>query len=222
MDVSRQSELSYYMFYSQRPTEPDKELVADSGPMIYIVSAVTPFSPKDATAYSGCDEARLTYCKEGKQYTYHKPANETGVPSLVIMFGDAFDVIRNKKLARQNKQADSYLLVEGIMDGKMVMIHKVMPARYPVKLLPWVDDEKVRMKADGSDIATIIAATVDENGNIKRLNNRKIKLEAEGQGQLVTGEATFTNSRPVLWEIVPVLARSTTTLGEIKIRASVV
>ncbi|KAB4399257.1 glycoside hydrolase family 2 protein, partial [Bacteroides thetaiotaomicron] len=42
------------------------------------------------------------------------------------------------------------------------------------------------------------------------------------QGQLVANEETFTNPRPVLWGTAPVLVRSTTTPGEIKIRASVV
>lgn len=144
------------------------------------------------------------------------------MPSPVIMFKDVFDVMHDKKLARQNKQADSYLLAEGIMNGKVVVTHKVTPARRPVKLLLWADDEKVQMKADGSDMVTVIAANADENGNIKRLNNYEVKFEIEGQGQLVADEATFTNPRPVLWGTAPVLVRSTTTPGEIKIRASVV
>ena len=64
------------------------------------------------------------------------------------------------------------------------------------------------MKADGSDIVTVIAAIADENGNIKRLNNYEVKFEIEGQGQLVADEETFTNPRPVLWGTAPVLVRS--------------
>ena len=71
------------------------------------------------------------------------------------------------------------------------------------------------MKADGSDIVTVIAAIADENGNIKRLNNYEVKFEIEGQGQLVADEATFTTHRPVLWGTATVLVRSTTTPGEI-------
>lgn len=108
----------------------------------------------------------------------------------------------DKKLSRQKKQADSYLLAEGLMDRKVVATHKVTPTRRPSKLLLWADDEKVQMKADGSDIVTVIAAIADENGNIKRLNNYEIKFEIEGQGQLVADEETFTNPRPVLWELL--------------------
>lgn len=169
------------MFCSQRPAEPNKELIADNGPMIYIANAMTPFSPKDVTIYSNCDEVRLTYCKGGKEYTYHKPANESGMPSPVITFKDVFDVMYDKKLSRQKKQADSYLLAEGLMDGKVVATHKVTPTRRPSKLLLWADDEKVQMKADGSDIVTVIAAIADENGNIKRLNNYEVKFESKGR-----------------------------------------
>lgn len=116
------------------------------------------------------------------------------MPSPIITFKDVFDVMYDKKLARKGKQADSYLLAEGIMDGKVVATHKVTPARRPAKLLLWADDEKVQMKADGSDIVTVIAAIADENGNIKRLNNYEVKFEIEGQGQLVARRSNLYQS----------------------------
>ena len=48
-------------------------------------------------------------------------------------FKDVFDVMYDKKLSRQKKQADSYLLAEGLMDGKVVATHKVTPTRRPSK-----------------------------------------------------------------------------------------
>lgn len=222
MDAFRQPKLSYYMFCSQRPVETNEELIADSGPMVYIANAMTPFSPKDVTVYSNCEEVRLTYCKDGKQYSYRKPTVESGMPSPVITFKNVFDFMHDKKLARGKKQADSYLLAEGLTGGKVVATHKVTPARRPSKLLLWADDEKVSLKADGSDIMTVIAAIADENGNIKRLNNYEVKFEIEGPGQLVANSETFTNPAPVRWGTAPVLIRASTVPGEIKVRASVV
>ena len=43
---------------------------AGSGPMVYIAHEMTPFSGKDVTVYSNCDEVRLTFNKGGKTYTY--------------------------------------------------------------------------------------------------------------------------------------------------------
>lgn len=67
MDAFRQPKYSYYMFQAQRSPQ-KSDLIAETGPMVYIAHAMTPFSPKDVTVYSNCDEVRLTVFKEGKQY----------------------------------------------------------------------------------------------------------------------------------------------------------
>ena len=183
MDAFRQPKYSYYMFCSQRPVQENPALIAENGPMVYIAHAMTPFSPKDITVYSNCEEVRLTYCKEGKTFTYRKPADEQGMPSPIITFPGVFDVMDDKALSREAKQADSYLLAEGLVGGKVVATHKVEPARRPSKLVLWVDNEGVDMVVDGSDIVTVVAAITDEKGNIKRLNNGMIKFEIEGEGR---------------------------------------
>ena len=103
MDAFRQPKLSYYMFCAQRPTEVNGDLIADSGPMVYIANYMTPFSPKDVTVYSNCDEVRLTCCKGGKPYVYRKSEGAAGMPSPVITFENVFDVMHDKKLSRQGK-----------------------------------------------------------------------------------------------------------------------
>lgn len=221
MDAFRQPKLSYYMFKSQRPAEVNPELIAETGPMVYIANAMTPFSPKDVTVYSNCDEVRLTYCKDGKQFTYKKDQSKEGMLSPIITFENVWDVMYDKELARSNKHDMSYLFAEGYIDGKLVATHKVMPSRRPARLLLWADDEKVEMTADGSDIVTVVAAVADEKGNIKRLNNYAVKFEVEGSGQLVADGKSFTNPRQIQWGTAPALIRATTKTGEIKVRASV-
>ena len=76
-------------------------------------------------------------------------------------------------------------------------------------------------KADGSDVRTVIAAVADHKGVIKRLNNYKIVFEIEGEGTLVGNAESFTNPCPVSWGTAPILVRSTTRPGEIRIKASV-
>lgn len=222
MDAFRQPKLSYYMFCSQRPAETNNNLISETGPMVYIANSMTPFSPKDITVYSNCDEVRLTYCKDGKQYSYVKEKSSEGMPSPIITFRNVWDVMHDRELARAEKQLDSYLLAEGFIDGKLVATHKVTPARRPSKLVLWIDNEDMDLKADGSDLVTVVAAVADGNGNIKRLNNYYIKFEIEGEGELVSNEETYTNPRPVQWGTAPILVRSTTKAGKIKIRASVV
>lgn len=222
MDAFRQPKLSYYMFCSQRPAETNDKLIAENGPMVFIANAMTPFSPKDVTVYSNCDEVRLTYCKDGKQLVYKKEKTNEGMPSPVITFKDVWDVMYDKQLARARKHADSYLLAEGLVDGKVVATHKVMPARRPSQIKLWADNEGMQTTADGSDLITVVAAITDDNGNIKRLNNCHIKFEIEGPGKLVASEETFTNPRAVQWGTAPILVRAKAQEGSIKIKASVV
>lgn len=222
MDAFRQPKLSYYMFCAQRPVEKNNRLIAENGPMVFIANAMTPFSPKDVTVYSNCDEVRLTYCKNGKQFIYKKEKTDEGMPSPIITFKDVWDVMYDKQLARKNKHEESYLLAEGIVDGEVVATHKVMPARRPSKIILWADNEGTETIADGSDLITVIAVIADENGNIKRLNNYHIKFEIEGPGELVASKETFTNPREVQWGTAPILVRAKAQTGNIKIKASVV
>lgn len=221
MDAFRQPKYSYYMFCAQRPVEKNYQLIAETGPMVYIANAMTPFSPKDITVYSNCEEVRLTYCMGGKTFTYLKSVEQKGMPSPPITFKNVWDVMKDKELSRLKKQQDSYLLAEGIQGGKVVAKHKVMPARRPSKLRLWKDDEGVSLRANGSDIMTVVAAIADDRGTIKRLNNYEIKFSIEGPGKIIGDTQTFTNPRPIQWGTAPILVQSTTKPGVIKVHASV-
>lgn len=220
MDVFRQPKYSYYMFMAQRPAVKN-DRNAGSGPMVYIAHEMTPFSGKDVTVYSNCDEVRLTFNKGGKTYTYKKDKNRPGMPSPVITFPDVYDFMVDKAFSRTQKQDDVYLLAEGLIDGKVVATHKVVPARRPEKILLWMDNEGTDLKADGSDFVTVVAAVADKNGNIKRLNNYNIRFSIEGEGRLLGGPEVLANPVPVKWGTAPVLVQSTLKPGKIRITASV-
>jgi len=220
MDVFRQPKYSYYMFKAQRPPV-RQDRIFETGPMVYIAHEMTPFSGKDVTVYSNCDEVRLTFLKDGKTVTYTKPAAEDGMPSPVITFPDVYDFMVDKAMSRKKKQDEVLLLAEGLMDGKVVATHEVHPARRPEKLLLWVDDENVDLRADGSDFVTVVAAVADKNGNIKRLNNYYVKFHVEGEGRILGDAGVLANPAPVKWGTAPVLIQSTLKPGKIKVTASV-
>ena len=215
-----QPKYSYYMFMAQRPAVKN-DRNAGSGPMVYIAHEMTPFSGKDVTVYSNCDEVRLTFNKGGKTYTSKKDKNRPGMPSPVITFPDVYDFMMDKAFSRTQKQDDVYLLAEGLIDGKVVATHKVVPARRPEKILLWMDNEGTDLKADGSDFVTVVAAVADKNGNIKRLNNYNIRFSIEGEGRLLGGPGVLANPVPVKWGTAPVLVQSTLKPGKIRITASV-
>lgn len=144
------------------------------------------------------------------------------MPSPIITFKNVFDVMKDKELSRDNKHADSYLLAQGYVDGKLVATHQVKPTRRPSKIKLWVDNEGTALHADGSDMVTVVAAIADDQGNIKRLNNEHIMFTIEGEGRIVGDKESFSNPVEVKWGTAPVLIQSTTKAGKIKVRASVV
>lgn len=220
MDVFRQPKYSYYMFKAQRSPRKEERLF-ETGPMVYIAHEMTPFSSKDVTVYSNCDEVRLTFLKDGKTYTYNKPVTKEGIPSPVITFPDVYDFMVDKALSRKKKQDEVLLRAEGLIAGKVVATHEVHPARRPEKVLLWVDNENVNLKADGSDFVTVVAAIADKNGNIKRLNNYYVKFHVEGEGRILGDAGILANPAPVKWGTAPVLIQSTLKPGKIKVTASV-
>lgn len=220
MDAFRQPKYSYYMFMAQRdPSRSD--LIAETGPMVYIAHEMTPFSPRDVTVYSNCDEVRLTVFQDGKQYTYKKEKREHGMPSPVIVFEHVYDFMQDKAMSRSRKQDQVYMLAEGLMNGEVVATCKRAPARRPSKIVLWLDHNDVELVADGSDFVTVVAGIADANGNIKRLNNDQIRFTVEGEGEMVGEYSGFVNPRRVEWGTAPVLVRSSLKPGKITVRAEV-
>ena len=219
MDAFRQPKTSYYMFMAQRSPE-KSDLIADNGPMIYIAHEITPFSPTDVTVYSNCEEIRLTVFKGGKEYVYKKDPNHKGMPSPIITFKDVYHFMEWKAMARAGKQDDAYLLAEGLSGGEVVVSHKRYPSGQADHLVVRLDNENVSLKADGSDIVTVIAEVVDKRGTVKRLNNSHVRFDIQGEGRLLGDASVGTNPAPVIWGSAPVLVQSTTKPGKVRIIAS--
>lgn len=219
MDAFRQPKTSYYMFMSQRSPQNSK-LIADNGPMIYIAHELTPFSPNDVTVYSNCDEVRLTLFKDGKVFTHKKDKKAKGMPSPIIKFNDVFHFMEWKAMARKGKQQEAYLLAEGIIDGEVVATHKRYPSGQAHHIQLRLDNEQTPLKADGADIVTVIAEVVDKRGTVKRLNNAVIHFHVEGEGELIGNSETGTNPTQVTWGSAPILIKSSTNAGKIKVTAT--
>ena len=66
MDAYRQPKFSYFMMKSLLPTNGLETVQnVDAEPFVYIAHLLSPFSPKDITVFTNCDEVRLTmYGKE--------------------------------------------------------------------------------------------------------------------------------------------------------------
>lgn len=219
MDAFRQPKYSYQMFKAQRSPEVSN-IIAETGPMVYIANEMTPFSSSDVMVFSNCDEVKLTVFKEGKTYTHKKDKTLQGMPSPPIIFKDVYHFLDMKALHRKKKQKEVYLLAEGFINGKKVATDTVRPALRPEKIMLWVDNDGVDLKADGSDFVTVVAAVTDKQGRIKRLNNSIITFEISGEGELLGNAPFITNPTKLTWGTAPVLVQSTLKPGDITVKAS--
>ncbi|MCH5600012.1 glycoside hydrolase family 2 protein [Niabella ginsengisoli] len=217
MDVYRQPKYSYYMFKAQRQATVENRLY-ETGPVLFIANEMTPFSSEDVVVYSNCDEVRLTAFKGGETLTYKNPHTK-GMPSPPIVFKEVYNFMQIKARTRGGKQNEVYLAAEGFIDGKKVIADTVYPAYRPEKIILWTDDEGTSLIADGSDFITVVAAVVDKNGTIKRLNNSQIYFEVEGNGELIGDDPHRSSLKKLNWGTAPVLVRSTTQAGTVKIKA---
>lgn len=220
MDNFRQPKLSYYMFKThQKPGSMHRNKVVE--PMVYIAHTMSPFSDKDVVVYSNCDEVRLHFTSDGEVQTYQRDKSTLGTPYPVITFKDIYDFRDDKRLSREKREDDIYLLAEGYIDGEKVTEHKVLPARRPAQIVLSMDNENTTLTADGSDFVTIIASITDKNGVVKRLNNYQIVFSVEGEAELINTAETMTNPMPIHWGTAPAIIRATTNAGKIVVKAHV-
>jgi beta-galactosidase len=78
-----------------------------------------------------------------------------------------------------------------------------------------------KLLADGSDFIEVVAEITDDNGNVRRLAKDNIVFSVEGEGEIIGDEKIGANPRAVEWGSAPILIRSTTKAGKIKVKAHV-
>jgi len=220
-DCFRQPKYAYYMFRSQTASDLNHPL-ADSGPMVYVMHEMTQFSDKDVVVFSNCDSVRLSMYDGTKSWIKPVVHRKGGMPNAPVVFEDVWDFweARGYSYTQKNWQKVN-MVVEGIVDGKVVCTVKKMPSRRSTKLRLYVDWQDKPLVADGSDFIVVVAEVTDDNGNVRRLAKENIVFTVEGEGEIIGDGAIYANPRPVEWGSAPVLIRTTKQAGKIKVKARV-
>ena len=216
MDIFRQPKYSYYGFQSMR--DPNLHVPQiDNGPMVYIANEMTPFSGSDVWVFTNCEEVRLSAF--GKVVKTIKVKDlDAHMPHPPVKFEDVY-AWRDLTIRGRREHKDESLVAEGIIDGKVVATAIKKPAKRESQLLLKVDYSGTPLVADGSDIVTVVASLLDENGNVKRLGEEQIVFEVSGEGSMIAEDESWANPRPIEWGTAPCLIRATTTPGKITIKA---
>jgi len=144
------------------------------------------------------------------------------MPYAPVVFENVFDFWEAREYSYKQKNWQKVsLLAEGIIGGKVVCSEKKMPSRRSTKIRLTVDAKGQSLVADGSDFIIVIAEITDDNGNVRRLAKDNIVFSVEGEGEIIGDQSIGANPRAVEWGSAPVLIRSTTKAGKIKVKAHV-
>lgn len=234
-DVFRQKKYSYYMFGSQR------DVTSENEPMIFIANEMTPFSNAEVTIFTNCEEVRLTVY-EGQQVlrkfantpvstyvlmpdgqpTQSETHGKMSMPHPYVTFKDIFNFKDMKSMYRGGKKYKSSLVAEGLIDGKVVASTRKVPANRPNKLVLSIQDSGIPLTANGSDFVVVVASIVDERGTVKRLHENAVEFVISGEGEIIGDQSIEANPKRISFGTAPLLVRSTTKAGKIKIMASLV
>lgn len=220
MDAFRQPKYSYYMFKSQVPATFSNPLL-ETGPMLFIAHEISPFSSSDVTIFTNCDEVRLIVY-EKDTLIQKVPRTNPGMPNPPVTFKNVYDFNQMRVLPYVEKKWQQVsFIAEGLINGKVVCREKKMPSRRSAKLRLSIDNSGQHLTANGSDFIPVICEVTDDDGNVRRLAKEQILFSVEGEGEIIGDAIIGANPRTVEFGSAPVLIRSTTTAGKIKVKARV-
>ncbi|KAA6345393.1 Beta-galactosidase [termite gut metagenome] len=219
-DAFRQPKYSFYMFKSQIDADVKQENV-ETGAMIYFAHEISPFSDKNVTIFTNCDEVRLIiYEKDTLLQKAPKSMYDMSHPPIVFENVYDFFDMRSHSYFEKNWQRVSFI-AEGIIDGKVVCRVKKMPSRRSSKLQLTIDNAGQNLVANSSDFIPVVCEVTDDLGNVRRLAKDEIIFTVEGEGEIIGDETIGANPRAVEFGSAPVLIRSTLIPGKIKVHAHV-
>ena len=216
-DAFRQPKYAYHMYRSQ--TAPDlNHPLAECGPVVYIAHEMSQFSDADVVVFSNCDSVY-----DGtKNWTLPVIHAKGHMPNAPVVFKNVWNFWEARDYSYvQKKWQKVNILAEGIINGKVVCAQKKMPSRRSTKLRLRIDSQGVPLVADGSDFVVVIAEVTDDNGNVRRLAKENIVFTIEGEGEIIGDRSINANPRTVEFGTAPVLVRSTSKAGKIRIKAHV-
>lgn len=220
-DAFRQPKYAYHMYRSQ--TAPDlNHPLAECVPVVYIAHEMSQFSDADVVVFSNCDSVRLSVYDGTKSWTLPVIHAKGHMPNAPVVFKNVWNFWEARDYSYvQKKWQKVNILAEGIINGKVVCAQKKMPSRRSTKLRLRIDSQGVPLVADGSDFVVVIAEVTDDNGNVRRLAKENIVFTIEGEGEIIGDRSINANPRTVEFGTAPVLVRSTSKAGKIRIKAHV-
>lgn len=218
VDINRYPKFSYYMMQSMRDQTISQSDLYD-GPMVYVASynASPSFasSTTDITVFSNCDSVRLyrngtcigTQTRAGRTSLYKPIVDKGGSPCFIFNAGS---------------YEGGELKAEGLMEGKVVAVHRVRTPEQPHHIEVIVHDNGIAPVADGSDMIPVYFKVCDKNGTLVPTSDATIRISVSGEGTLIGDgiERVGISSQQVEGGVGFAFVRTTKKTGVITIQAS--
>ncbi len=221
LDLFRLPKFDYFMFQSQRPPEPTRAKIG-SGPMIFIASFATLYSPSILTVFSNCDQVRLY--QNGSLIETRDPDSGYHIPHPPFTFrvggySKERSMLFSSGVAPSGTEIGE-IKAEGLIDGKVVATHLVQSPGVPRAIQLKLDTCGRDPVADGSDWIRVYAHICDARGTTCPFADDFVTFVISGQGSLIGNEMIFANPVRAEAGIATALVRTTSVPGEIAVGAS--
>jgi beta-galactosidase len=221
IDLFRLPKFDYFMFQSQRPAE-RKPVRTGSGPMVFIASFASFYSPLVVTVFSNCEQVRLAQngkvvATQGPDAGYHVP--HPPFSFKVGEFSSTRSMIFSNGVAPAGAEIGE-LLAEGLIGGKVVARHVVHSPGVPTELRLEVDTCGVDPVADGADWVRVYAHVCDARGVTYPFSDDMVTFSVSGEGALLGGASIGANPLRAEAGIATALVRTTGSAGVVTVRAA--
>lgn len=223
LDLFRLPKFDYYMFQSQRspklrPGHPGY------GPMVFIANYGSFHSPLTVTAFSNCEQVRLT--QNGKLIATQRPDRGYVVPHPPFTF-NVGDFSGTRSMLYGNTSAPGALstpigelVAEGLIGGTVVAAHTIHSPGVPKKIELKVDTCGVEPIGDGADWVRVYAHICDARGMTYPYADDFVQFSVQGEGYLIGDERIFANPVRAEAGIATALVGTTRRAGSILVRAT--
>lgn len=228
LDLFRLPKFDYYFFQSQR--DPAVQLSGvDSGPMVFIASYASAYSPASVTVFSNCERVRFyengrlvaTQAPDAGYVLAHPPFTfkAKAANAEVTTYNMTPDLAANAEPGYHYRAAE--YKAEGLIGDRVVATHEIRAPGMMQRIVLEPDLCGRGLAADGADWVRVYAKLCDGRGTVYPFADDEVTFAVEGEGALV-GDASI-GANPVHAEagIATALVRASTRPGRITVRATV-
>jgi len=221
LDLFRLPKFGYYFFQSQRC--PQAHVAGlDDGPMIFIASHGTFFSPSKLSIFSNCEEVVLLL--DGREIGRQRP--DTGHAMAhppftfeVAPFAAEQSTMYMNSVARI-EPAHWELTAQGLIGGEIAATHVLRPPGVASKLLLEPDLCGRPLMAGGTDWIRVFARVCDARGTTVPFADDLVRFEADGEGRIMGDEQIGANPFRAEAGIATAIVQSSGRAGRIIVRAT--